>query len=55
MASKMWDDITYPFSNFNGATVVERIDYFIPYFIMDVISYYRDESRTKLVKGHLIV
>ena len=43
--SKMWDEITYPFPNFNGATVEvwERISNFIPHFIMDVITYpYRD-------------
>ena len=48
MASKVWDEITYPFSNFNGATVdvwicatVEVwiwISNFIPLIIMDVIT-----------------
>ena len=39
MASKVWDEITYPFSNFNSAIVdvCESISNFIPYLIMDVI------------------
>ena len=34
----MWDEITYPFPNFNGATdeVNEWISDFVPHFIMDV-------------------
>ena len=34
-------EITYPFSNFNGAAVEvwEWINNFIPYFKMDVIKY----------------
>ena len=38
---KEWDEITYPFLNFNGATVevYEWISNFIPYIIMDVITY----------------
>ena len=37
----MWDEITYPFPNFNGATVEVwvLINYFTPRFIMDVITY----------------
>ena len=38
---KVWDEITYPFSNFNGGTV-EVWDWmcnFIPRFIMEVITY----------------
>ena len=37
----MWDEITYPFPNFNGCTVEvwEWINNFIPHFIMDVITY----------------
>ena len=40
MLSKMWDDITYPFSNFNGANIEiwEWISDFIPHFIMDLIT-----------------
>ena len=36
-----WDEITYPFLNFNGATVevYEWISNFIPQFIMDLITY----------------
>ena len=38
--SKVWDEITYPFPNFNGATVEVWgwIGNFIPPFIMDVIT-----------------
>ena len=41
MPSKVWDEITYTFLNFNGATVdvYECVSNFIPYFIMDVITY----------------
>ena len=41
MPRKVWDEITYPFSNFNGATVEvwEWIDNFIPYFVMNMIIY----------------
>ena len=39
--SKVWDEITYPFPNFNGYTVEvwEWISNFIPHFIMDIITY----------------
>ena len=38
---KVWDEITYPFPNFNGATVEARewISYFIPPFTRLVITY----------------
>ena len=38
--SKMWDEISYLFPNFNCATVEvwERIKKIIPHFIMDVIT-----------------
>ena len=41
MPSKVWNQITYPFPNFNGATVDvwEWISDLIPHFIMDVITY----------------
>ena len=41
MLSKVWDEITYAFSNFNGCTVEvwEWIRNFIPHFTMDVITY----------------
>ena len=54
MPRKVWDEITYPFINFNCATVVvsEWISNFIPHFIMDVITYpCWDLSQTMLVKG----
>ena len=37
---KVWDEITYPFPNFNGATVEvwEWISNIIPHFLMDVIT-----------------
>ena len=45
MSSKVWDKITNPFPNFNGATVEvwEWISDFIPHFIMDVITYPRQD------------
>ena len=41
MSNEVWDKNTYPFPNFNGATakVLEGISNFIPYFMMDVITY----------------
>ena len=41
MPSKVWDEITNPFANFNGCTVEvwEWVSNFIPNFKMDVISY----------------
>ena len=50
MPRKVWDEIIYPFLNFNGYTdevwdngytdeVWEWISNFTPYFIMDVIIY----------------
>ena len=38
MPSKVWDKITYPFTNSYGATIEvwEGINKFIPHFIMDV-------------------
>ena len=39
--SKMWDEITYPFKNFNACAIEvwEWIGNFIPHFIMDVITF----------------
>ena len=39
MPSKVWDEITYQFPNFNDTTVLvwERISNFVPHFIMGVI------------------
>ena len=41
MPGNVWDEITYPFLNFNGGTVevYEWISNFIPHIIMDVITY----------------
>ena len=41
MPNKVWDEIIYPFPNFNGCTVEvwEWINNFIPNFIMDVTTY----------------
>ena len=41
MPSKVWDEITHPFPDFNGATVEvwEWMIIFIPQFIMTVITY----------------
>ena len=46
MLGKVWDEITSPFLNFNGATVEvkELISNFIPNFIMDVITYPQSSS-----------
>ena len=39
MFNEVWYEISYPFLNFNGATVevYEWISNYIPHFIMDVI------------------
>ena len=41
MSSKMWDEITYPFPNFNGGTVEVWlwISNFMPHFITNVTTY----------------
>ena len=41
MLKKVWDEITYPFPNFNDATVDvwKWISKFIQHFIIDVIAY----------------
>ena len=41
MLSQVWDEITYPFQNFNSATVEvwEWIRNFTPQFLMDVLIY----------------
>ena len=41
MPSKVWDEITYPFPNFNGCTVEvwEWVSNFMSHFIMDAITY----------------
>ena len=41
MLRKVCDEITYPFPNFNSCTidVWEHVSNFIPYFMMDVITY----------------
>ena len=54
MLSNLWDEITFPFSNFNGATVdvLKWISNFSPHFIMVMIIYSScDWSWYKLVKG----
>ena len=40
MLCKMWDEITYPFQNFNSCTIEvwEWISNFIPHFIVHVIT-----------------
>ena len=51
---KTWDEITYPFSNFDSCMVKiwECITNFIQHFIMDVIAYpCWDRSKSMLVKG----
>ena len=41
MLNEVWDEITYPFPNFNGCTVEvwEWINNFIPHFIMVTINF----------------
>ena len=54
MPSKVCDEITYLFPNFNGATVEvwELINNFIPHFMMGVITYpCWDLCSSMLVKG----
>ena len=51
---KVWDEITYPFPNVNGATVEfwELASYFSPHFTGHVITYTCwDQGKTMLVKG----
>ena len=55
MPSKVRDEITYPFQNYNGCTVEvwKWISNFIPYFIMDAITYpYWDYANKR---GHRLV
>ena len=49
MHIKVWDEITYPFLNFNGCTVEvqEWLSNFFSHFIMDAGS----EVKTMKVKG----
>ena len=57
-ASKIWDEITYPFPNCNGCTVeiLELISNFIPHLIMDMITYpCWDQNYSMLVKGAIDV
>ena len=55
MPNKVWDEITYPFPNFN--VYIDGMNFmnnFTPYFVMDVITYpCWDWSQTKSVKGAL--
>ena len=41
MPNEVWDETTYPFPNFNDATVEvwEWISNLNPHFIMDIITY----------------
>ena len=50
----MWNEITYPFPNFNSCTVEvwKWISNFIPHYTMDIITYpCWDLSQSMLVKG----
>ena len=52
---KVSDEITYPFPNFDAATieVSKWISNFIPYFMWHMITYPRwDYNQTTLVKGN---
>ena len=53
---KMWNEITFPFPNFNGATIEvwEWVSNFIPHFTGHVIDHpYWNQSQFMLVKGAL--
>ena len=41
MSSEVWDEITYPFPNFNGGDVEvwEWMNNFTQHFLMDAITY----------------
>ena len=58
MPSREWDEITYPFPNFNGCTVEvwEWIRNFISHLIMDVITYPWDVFNTckETTKGNFL-
>ena len=59
MLSKAWDEITYPFPNFNGATVEvwEWISNFIPHLMMDELlihSGFTLKYITKKAPGHSV-
>ena len=52
---KVWDEITYPFPNFNGATIEvwEWISNYIPHFKMDVITHSSTLKYHRLLKSTL--
>ena len=41
MSSEVWDEITYPFPNFNGYTIEvwEWVSNIISHFLIDVVIY----------------
>ena len=51
-----WGQITYPFPNFNNATVEvwKRIGNFIPHFVMHVVIIQTGSQVTMLMKGHFL-
>ena len=54
MPRNVWDEITYPFPNFNSCTVEVRewTSNLILHLIMDVTTYpCSDESESMLIKG----
>ena len=54
MPIMVWNEITYPFSNFNGGTVEvwEWISNFIPHIIMDVITLLKTFTGTVMIFLH---
>ena len=55
MPSKVWDEITYPFPNFNGATVEvwEWISNFDPNLLMDLITYSCKEHNLQYIPENM--
>ena len=54
MPREVWDDITYPFLNFNGCTVAvyECISNFIPHFVIHVIIHAEIKLNHASKRGH---
>ena len=53
---RVWDEVTYPFPNFNGATIEvwEWISNFTPHFTGYVITYIANHAWTKFEQIHVL-